>query len=49
MPTVLKSASGQYISRLPESEIWAENDCGGQSYTGKSHFSLNANSSEIDG
>ena len=46
---ILKSASGQYISRLPESEIWVENVCGGQTYKGKSQFSLNANSSEIDG
>ena len=46
---ILKSTSGQYISRLPESEIWAENVCGGQSYMGKSQFSLNAHSFEIDG
>ena len=45
----LKSTSGQYISRLPESEIWAENVHSGQSYTGKSQFSLNAHSFETDG
>ena len=46
---ILKSTSGQYIPRLPESEILAENVCGGQSYTRKSEFSLNAYSFEIDG
>ena len=46
---ILKSTSGQYISRLPESELWAENVHSGQSYTGKSQFSLNAHSFEIDG
>ena len=30
-------------------KICVENICGGQSKTGKSQFSLNANSSEIDG
>ena len=46
---ILKSASGQYISRLPESEIWAENVHSGQSYTRKSQFSFNAHSFETDG
>ena len=46
---ILKSTSGQYIPRLPESEILAENVGGGQSYTRKSQFSLNAHNFEIDG
>ena len=29
--------------------MWAENVCGGQSYTRKSQFSLNAHNFEIDG
>ena len=37
------------ICSVPESEIYMENVFGGQSYTRKSQFSLNAHSFEIDG
>ena len=45
----LKLTSGHYLFWQPESEIWAENVGGGQSYTRKSQFSLNAHNFEKDG